>query len=485
MNIDLEQYEDEYFVFKLYTSDDKYKAFMDLIPKKPILDDADSKLLDYNFLINLIFKHLKDKDLIHYDVIKDAIKSAKSGVTCTNRRIAKGYEPHDGIPARIVYLVKKYDKTTYQNGKVELLDIRYTSYFDNVKKGDKVARIYDAKYGAPGKNALGEEIKGDIGKNLGLIISGDFHQIKEPNCNYTTLVSQRDGFVKEEAGGVYIKEELVIEGDSNYESGRINFVGSVYIKGNVYKDFIIHAGKSVVIDGDTHQANITTDTGDIYVKGFILGGEKSKISSGGAIFSKGCREAILEAKSSVYLEKEAYNSKISTLESVFVKKGIIVGGNLFVINSIVANEVGNKSEIKTLINVCSEREIVLIHRDLNERLKLIEKVREGLVNYLGNIATNPNEIYKVKEEYRSNMKMMLKKYQEATKIRDGIILEINKLTAEKTINNKFFLEVKKNLFPGTLVRTQETVFKILNKEIGPLKILFKDNANFIMEKYNE
>ena len=155
------------------------------------------------------------------------------------------------------------------------------------------------------------------------------------------------------------------------------------------------------------------------------------------------------------------------------------------INSVIANEVGNKSEIQTQINVCSEREIVLIHRDLKERLKIIEKVREGLVNYLGNIATNPNEILKVKEEYRSNMRVMLKKYKEATKIRDSILLEINKLTAEKTINNKFFLEVKSNVFPGTCLKTQETDFKILDKEKGPLKIIFKDNLNFIMEKYNE
>ena len=78
-----------------------------------------------------------------------------------------------------------------------------------------------------------------------------------------------------------------------------------------------------------------------------------------------------------------------------------------------------------------------------------------------------------------------KKYKEATKIRDSILLEINKLTAEKTINNKFFLEVKSNVFPGTCLKTQETDFKILDKEKGPLKIIFKDNLNFIMEKYNE
>ena len=94
-------------------------------------------------------------------------------------------------------------------------------------------------------------------------------------------------------------------------------------------------------------------------------------------------------------------------------------------------------------------------------------------------------ILKVKEEYRSNMRVMLKKYKEATKIRDGILLEINKLTAEKTINNKFFLEVKSNVFPGTCLKTQETDFKILDKEKRPLKIIFKDNLNFIMEKYNE
>ena len=485
MSIFLDKYEDDFLEFNLYASDDKYKVFMDLIPKKAMSPEDTSTLLDYSFIVKVIKKHLSDIELIHYDVIKDIIKSVKEGQKCQGRRIAKGYAPHEGIPERIVYLVKKYDKTVYKNGKVDFMDIRYTSYFDNVKKGDKVARIYGAKYGAPGKNALGEEIRGELGKKLNLKISGDFHCEKEPNANYITLVSLRDGFVKEESGYVCIKEELIIEGDSNYESGRINFVGSVYVKGDVYKDFIIHAGKSVVIDGHTHQANITTDTGDIYVKGFILGGEKSKISSGGAIFSKGCRDANLEAKSSIYLEKEAYNSKISTLESLYVKKGVIVGGNSFVINSVIANEVGNKSEIQTQINVCSEREIVLIHRDLKERLKIIEKVREGLVNYLGNIATNPNEILKVKEEYRSNMRVMLKKYKEATKIRDGILLEINKLTAEKTINNKFFLEVKSNVFPGTCLKTQETDFKILDKEKGPLKIIFKDNLNFIMEKYNE
>lgn len=485
MSILLEKVQDELIEFTLTLSEDKYKAFISLVPKRPLAIDETSKLLDYALLRDIILKHCKDATLVHFDVIRDAIKNVKEGIKCQNRRVAKGYEPHGGISGKIIYLVKKFDTNFYQDKSSNLLDMHYTSFFDNVKKGDKVARIYRARHGAPGKNALGDEVIGDIGKELNLKISGDFTEEKDEDSNYITLVSLRDGYLKEDDGYLYIKEELVLEGNENFEYGRVNFVGSVYIKGNVYKDFVVHAGKNIVIEGDAHQASLTSEKGDIYVKGFIIGTNKSKISAGGSIFSKGCREAVLEAKGSVYLEKEAFNSKISALESIFVRHGVIIGGNYYVINSIVANEIGCSKEVLTNIYVCSKREIVIIHKELNEKLKMVEKVRSELLNYLGTVAHNPQNLSKVNDELKGNMKIMLKKYKDTEKERDSILKEINKITEEKTIDDKFFCLVNKCIYQGVKLQSEKNTFKILKKEKGPLKIIFKENFDFEMERNYE
>ena len=77
MSIFLDKYEDDFLEFNLYASDDKYKVFMDLIPKKAMSPEDTSTLLDYSFIVKVIKKHLSDIELIHYDVIKDIIKSVK------------------------------------------------------------------------------------------------------------------------------------------------------------------------------------------------------------------------------------------------------------------------------------------------------------------------------------------------------------------------------------------------------------------------
>ena len=53
MSIFLDKYEDDFLEFNLYASDDKYKVFMDLIPKKAMSPEDTSTLLDYSFIVKV------------------------------------------------------------------------------------------------------------------------------------------------------------------------------------------------------------------------------------------------------------------------------------------------------------------------------------------------------------------------------------------------------------------------------------------------
>lgn len=483
----LEKLEDTFIKVEFILSDDKYKIFLQMNSKPDFFRECESNLLDYNFLKEILFKYCQNKELIFFDVIKDVLKNIRIAGGNFYRRIAKGFQPLGGIPSRIVYLVKKFDKSLCADPNEDFIDIRYTSLFDNVKKGDKVARIYLPKRGEPGQNALGEEILGDLGEDFKLKISGDFKQEKDEKNNYITLISRRDGFIKEESGTVMVKDTLQINGDLDYEYGKIDFIGNVYIKGNVYKDFMLSAGKNIVVDGDTHQAKLETHYGDVYVKGFIIGGEKSKISSGGAIFAKGCRDATLEANGSVFLDKESYNSKISSLDSVSIKRGSLIGGECLVVNSLIANDIGNKSELRTLIQACSKKEVILLHRELKEKLDLINHVKESLKNYLGNILVNPEKLNTIDEKYKSKMKMMFKRYQDMENSRRKILKEIDKVVGEEKINEKFFCKINEKIFPGTIIVVGEAKKIFLKEEDGPVKISIdnKNFSNFLLEKIND
>ncbi len=480
----LEKIEDNFVEVSLIISDDKYKLFLEITTKPNFSKECDSKVLDYLSLRKFIFKYCHNDDLIHFDVIKDSVNSIKATGENLLRRVAKGFPPSQGIPGRIVYLVKKFDKSLCKNPNEDFIDIRYTSLFDNVQKGDKVARIYPPHRGEPGQNALGEEIDGDLGLDLKLKISGDFKQVKEADKDYITLISRRDGFIKEEFETVMVKDTLLIDGDLDYEYGKIDFIGSVYIRGNVYKDFSISAKKNIVIDGDTHQARLITYLGDICVKGFIIGGEKSKVSSGGSIFSKGCRDAILEANSTIFLEREAYNSKLSSLNSVSIKRGALIGGECLVVDSVIVSEVGNKSGLKTSIKACSKKEVVLSHRELKEKLILIEKAKESLKNYLGTASINPEIMNTIDEKNKSKIKIMLKRYKELENSRLEILREIDKVIEEEKINEKFFCLIYEKAFLGTTIIAGDAMKIFMTEEEGPLRVSIdkNNNSSFLLEK---
>ena len=211
---------------------------------------------------------------VFYFVAGDGLHHINQGEKVEERRIAKGIPPEDGTDGKPLYLVKKLTK----QGEVKIDDRGFADYanlhlFDNVLKGQQVARIYPPKNGKDGKDALGVTVPSKPGKEFKYTNDKTLvlQDVNNKEHTFKVLVAETDGYLSDESGNFSIQEELFIKDNVDFKFGSIEFVGKVRVTGDVMQGFSISAKKGIEITGSVRGGSLIYNEGDIMVKGIVFG----------------------------------------------------------------------------------------------------------------------------------------------------------------------------------------------------------------------
>jgi len=326
---------------RVRVDDDKMTAWIYLVPPK---NGESYKVAD---LVDLLLHNG-----ISYGHIMPRLNAmVKKGVYNRDIVVARGQKIEEGTDGYFEYFFDPEGN----NGKPKIREdgsVDYTAVNNvtNIKKGDKIAIYHPAM---PGKDGI--LVDGTVSKTP---------MVKEqPPLRGMSIVREDNVYFANETGKIVLNDNTIdirnvheISGDVDFNTGRVEFWGDITINGNVGAGAYIRCGRNLVINGVVESATIFS-AGDITLKRGIQGNMQAMIKCRGNLMSNFIEQCTIEAEGFVDANY-ILNANVVSGKKVRVQgaKGSVIGGMVTGLLGVEAGDLGNESEVRTIVHAGYSRE---------------------------------------------------------------------------------------------------------------------------------
>lgn len=444
-------------------SEDKMKAFVDYIPSQGCGTDFNAQRL---------INKLKEENVV-YGLKKDAVnKIINSNEVIEDLLIAEGKEPKPGTDGELIFHVDCKNKnvgTFREDGSIDFHDL---DIVNNVKEGEKLVSKKEAIPGEAGKNIAGATITPKKPKDPSLP-KGENTKINENNELISTAVGHVS-FIKDK---VSVQKVYKVKGDVDFKTGNIDFIGNVFVEGNVTEGFEVKAKGEIHVRGNVEAAHLISD-GDIIINKNFIGKSKGKIDCGGDLKTKSVQNGIVSSKGDIYVKDAIMHSKIHAAGKIELTghKGLIVGGEVRASKEINANLIGSSLATKTIVSAGLDPETRDKHHnaqeELNESKSNLEKT-EKAIKILGQIKEQQGSLPEQKAEMLKRLISTREDLIEKIDNNEKLIQELSEKIAS-AVDGK--VVARRKIYPGVKIQIgnyyrevdethTRTVFKVKEGEL--------------------
>lgn len=296
--------------------------------------------------------------------------------SCERVLIAEGTLPQPGKDAWIEELVRESETKgrpqENQDGKV---DYHSLAAFTTVAAGTPLLRKHPATPGVPGTGVDETVIPYLPGKDV-QIRTGTGTTISPADSNL--IIASISGQPIYSRESVRVVSNLEVAG-VNFETGNIEFDGSVTVRGPVLSGFKITAGGNIVTF-DTVEGLELTAGGSIHIHGGIFGKGKTKISARGGITADFFYDCVLECEGDLSVREVVGNCTVicEGLLSLGQNggKGQIFGGKIIASRGVRSNILGSISEVATQVEVSPSPHLLERQKAIVKELHKLESQYE-------------------------------------------------------------------------------------------------------------
>jgi hypothetical protein len=412
-----------------------------------------------------------DTDLIH-TIFKE--KRFYTEIT-----IASGTPAVDGKDAEVKYYFDAKSDLKPQEDEKGNVDYKNIQLIKSVKKGQKLAEVIPPVPGKEGKTVQDKKILPVIGK-AAKIPSGPNTEASPDNPNI--LIASIDGSVRLSRNQVVVDSIFVIEKDVNYETGNIDYVGTLVIKGDVKSGFEVKIKGDLEINGLVEDARIIAD-GNVVIKNGFLGRGNGFIEAGGDVTLKFCENQNIQAKGSIYIGEAVLHSSLQSESRIEVKgsKGAIVGGVARATKGIVAKEIGNYQEIKTEVIVGIDESIIKKMQEIDEEIKKTNENLNNIKKALYTFYKHKMSGKKLKKEHEELFGKLQTLQQQIPLQMPELEEQRKKIEEEMKKYSDITVDVLGTVYPGTRIviqkfkksinaETKKVRFKVIEEEIKEIAL---------------
>ena len=445
--------------FSLKVSPDRMKAF---IKVTKLLNEGDFSADDIKQL-------LSDKKIV-YGINDTGIKSIFERNRFNEEiLIARGKQVVHGKNGEIkLNFDTELKPEMDEQGNV---DYKNLNLIQNFSKDDRLAEAIPPVEGKEGCDIFGETIVPMKGKQA-ILPLGTNVNLDPENTDY--LLASTDGCVKVKGKNINIDPVFVVKSNVDYETGKISFLGSVIIKGDVLTGFNVKAKGDIQIDGLVEDSNIESE-GDILIKAGFMGKGKGRIVSGGRVMAKFCDNQSIKAGNDILITDFVMHCNIETKGQLIVsnQNGIIIGGDIFAVKGVEAKVIGNNEGVYTKIFAGIDKETR-------------EKIDEKKVQLSKNIK-NKEEIEKALEILHKEKSRRKKLPKEKEQLLEKINMAKEKVDEDKIklVQEIEELEAKMEEFKSAKVRVIDVVHPGTNITIYNKSINITEPLKYVYFKYSE
>lgn len=394
------------------------------------------------FTDNSIYDALRDSgikfgiDTIMLDELKDYREYFRS------YEVAFGKEAVNGIDGRLEYMFDTNKRASRPkeglNGNVDFMNL---DLIQKTSTGRELVKVIQPTLGINGMDVKGSIIYAKPGKQPAKLPRGKNVISSDDDL---ALYSEIDGQIQFDNNKVSVLPVLEINSDVDLSTGNIDFNGAVSIRGGVRENFIVKARGVIEIKGTVEGAIIQSDS-DVFLNSGIMGAEKAKIIVQGNLTAKFIDAANVQVGGNISADSIMHSNVECNGEIVLEgKNGLLVGGKVWAIDKIVANEVGSPMETKTIINIgktpsIGETGTTLFKKmdDIKLKIQKIEKIMDSIKS-LGASITPDQKVLLLKSNHT---RILLS--TEQRKIEKELDDINGKISAKRA---KF--SVRKQIYPG-------------------------------------
>lgn len=288
--------------------------------------------------------------------------------------IAEGKAPVHGINGKVKFLFnisQDIKPTIMDDGSVNYRELKY---IENVRKDQKLCEITMPTAGVNGKTVLGTVVKAAEGK-IPKVIRGANVYASGDNLSLYSSINGQVKYIDEKLS-VFATHEVQANVDNS--TGNINFIGSVYIRGNVLSGFTVEAGGDVEVFGVVEGATIKAG-GNIILRRGMTGNNKGVLIAGGDIIANFIENSTAEAVNDIKAESIMHsNIKCGNRLELGGRKGLLVGGVTRVGKEIKAKVIGSHLATRTIIEVGLDPNLREKYKELRtEVINLEENVKKA------------------------------------------------------------------------------------------------------------
>lgn len=219
--------------------------------------------------------------------------------------------------------------------------------FEMVDEGERIALYHPAEKGKDGQNVFGEVIRANDGTEK-KPLKGEGFTIAQDGVTYISKMSGKFEFVN---GQIIITNMLVVREDVTAVTGKLEVDGSVYVVGSVCSGGYISATGDIIVEHNVEAGKLIAG-GNVMIKKGSCSKNDCFIEAKGEVSGSFFEAANIEAGGNIRANY-IMNSNINTLEKVIVSgsKGMLLGGLTRAIKGVDTYNLGNKSHIKTVLEI--------------------------------------------------------------------------------------------------------------------------------------
>lgn len=293
--------------------------------------------------------------------------------------VARGKPAFDGRNGNIVDYFPRTVERVLEVNEFGQVDYTALNLIYNVEEGQEICRLIRPTEGEPGRTVLDQEVPAKSGKSVPLP-KGRNTEISEDG---DALVAAIPGHVEFTGRTFQVKPVLDIDGNVDFSTGNIKFVGDVNIKGDVLSGFTVRAMGNIHVSGVIEAGSTVEAGGDLTVVKGILGDGTTVIRASRCIFSKYIENSTIVVRENLQTDC-IVNSSIYCDGDVIVRsgRGSIIGGRVWAADKISASAVGAKSECRTSVSLgglpCTNFERDTIRKELRELKQELERLENQL-----------------------------------------------------------------------------------------------------------
>ncbi|WP_020006042.1 FapA family protein [Brachyspira innocens] len=453
-------------------SDDKMRAYVTVT--KPNKGGREMDLQDV--------KELMENNGITFGFQEEnVVKCLEEGTFNIPILAAEGRAPVNGQNAKVEYLVNVNKKVIPKYiGEDQSIDYKDLSIVENVEQGQKLARKIPATDGEVGRTVLGVKIETKSGKDIDIKeILGDNVEMSDDG---EYIISSINGQVVLRGKSLNVEPIFEVSGDVGPETGNINFIGSVVVKGSVSDNYSIKAEGNIDVHGTVGKCDLEAK-GDIMVKLGIQGNENSSVKAGGDVIAKFIQFSNVQAGNNVVVTEAILNSNIDADNRIILigKRASASGGRLRALREVNGKVLGSQAGAITLIETgispAKRRAIDDLDKEKEELDSSIEETERNIKSL-----EQAAKLKKLDDEKKDQLQSYKDQLSQANSRREEVVLEREALNQNIEVEKvESTVSAGKEMLPGVKLIIGSAEFTI--RQSYKAITFFEEGGMIQTEKY--